>query len=158
MPYNCELTAIDPHWALVIKSRVNVEGLAEVFANSFASLVEYLEELGEDIIGPPFAIYHNVEMEELDVEMGLPVAGSLPGKGDIVPREILIQRAASTVHTGPYEDIESAYVALAEWMNDNGHEPEGASYEFYLNDPGSTDPLELQTMIFIPVKGDKEIG
>ncbi len=84
--------------------------------------------------------------------MGLPVTKAIPGKGNITSREIAIEKAASTVHTGPYEDIESAYLALAEWMNDNGHEPEGASYEFYLNDPGTTAPEDLQTMIFIPVK------
>jgi len=156
MSYNCELSSIDPHAALVIRSTVNVEYLSDVFALSFASLVEYLEELGEDIVGPPFAIYHNLEMEDLDVEMGLPVARALPGRGNITPRKISIQRAASTIHTGPYEEIEAAYLALAEWMSENGHEPEGASYEFYLNDPGITDPDELQTVIFMPVKLDQK--
>jgi len=156
MSYNCELSAIDPHSALVIKSRVHVEHLPDVFASSFASLVEYLEELGEDIIGPPFAMYYNVEMEDLDVEMGLPVARALPGRENIIHREISIPKAASTIHTGPYEEIESAYLALAEWMGNNGHEPEGGSYEFYLNDPGTTDPEELQTVIFIPVKSDEK--
>jgi len=37
-------------------------------------------------------------------------------------------------------------------MNDNNHEPQGTSYEFYLNDPGTTVPEDLQTVIFIPVK------
>jgi hypothetical protein len=61
MPYNCEISSIDPHPAVTIKSRVNVEQLSDVFASSFESLVEYLEETGEDIAGPPFAIYYNVE-------------------------------------------------------------------------------------------------
>ncbi len=152
MPYSCEISSIDPHPAVTIKSRVNVEDLPDVFASSFESLVEYLEEIDEDIAGPPFAIYYNVEMEDLDVEMGLPVTRDIPGKGNITSREIAIEKAASTIHTGPYEEIESAYLALAEWMNDNGHEPEGASYEFYLNDPGTTAPEDLQTVIFIPVK------
>ena len=154
MPYSCEISSIDAHPAVTVKSRVNVEQLPDVFASSFESLVEYLEEIGEDIAGPPFAIYYNVQMEDLDVEMGLPVARALPGKGNITSREIAIEKAASTIHTGPYEEIESAYIAPAEWMNDNGHEPEAVSYEFYLNDPGTTTPEDLQTVIFIPVKQD----
>ncbi len=154
MPYTCEISSIDPHPAVTIKSRVNVEQLPDVFASSFESLVEYLEEIGEDIAGPPFAIYYNVEMDDLDVEMGLPVTRAIPGRGNITSREIGIQKAASTIHTGPYEEIESAYIALAEWMNDNGHEPAGASYEFYRNDPGTTVPEDLQTVIFIPLKQD----
>lgn len=154
MSYSCVISSIDRHPAVTIKSRVNVEQLSDVFASSFESLVEYLEEVGEDIAGPPFAIYYSVEMEELDVEMGLPVARAIPGKGRITSREIAIEKAASTIHTGPYEEIESAYITLAEWMNENGHEPAGVSYEFYLNDPGTTAPEELQTVIFIPVKKD----
>lgn len=152
MSYSCELSSIEAHPALTIRSRGTVDDLPDIFESSFASLVAYLEELGEDIAGPPFAIYYNLEMEELDVEMGLPVARALPGKGDITSIQIAAESAASTIHTGPYEEIESAYLALAEWMNQNGHEPAGASYEFYLNDPGTTDPEELQTVIFMPLK------
>lgn len=154
MSYSCEISSIERHPAVTIKSRVNVEQLSDVFASSFESLVEYLEEVGEDITGPPFAIYYNVDMEDLDVEMGLPVARVLPSKGNITSREIVIEKAASTIHTGPYEEIESAYIALAEWMSDNGHEPATVSYEFYLNDPGTTTPEDLQTVIFIPVNQD----
>jgi effector-binding domain-containing protein len=66
-------------------------------------------------------------------------------------QEIEIEKAASTVHTGPYEDIEPAYEALADWMFENGYEPIGTAYEFYLNDPGTTSSEDLQTVIFMPV-------
>ncbi|HBL23987.1 MAG TPA: AraC family transcriptional regulator [Deltaproteobacteria bacterium] len=161
MSYSCEISTIEPQPALTIRSRVGVDELPDTFESSFASLVAYLEELGEDIAGPPFAIYYNVAMDDLDVEMGLPVTKTLPGKGEITAGQIGIAHAASTVHTGPYEEIESAYVALAEWMKENGYEPTGTSYEFYLNDPGTTTPEDLQTMIFLAVKqheGTMETG
>jgi len=154
MPYNCEISTIEPQPALTIRSKVGVDELPDTFESSFASLVAYLEELGEDIAGPPFAIYYNVTTDDLDVEMGLPVTKTLPGKGEITAGQIGIAHAASTIHTGPYEEIESAYVALAEWMKENGYEPTGTSYEFYLNDPGITTPEELQTVIFLAVKQD----
>jgi len=137
---------------VTLRSRVTFDQLPEIFESSFARLIAYLEDLGEDISGPPFAIYHDLPTEEFDVEMGLPITRMVPAHENIVSRQVGIENAASTVHTGPYEEIESAYMALAEWINDNGHEPTGQSYEFYLNDPGTTSPEDLQTVLFMPLK------
>jgi effector-binding domain-containing protein len=152
MPYICKLSSIDPQPAIMIRSRASAEDLPEIFETSFTRLVAYLETTGEDISGPPFAIYHDMLSEDPDVEMCLPITKTVSSKGDITCREIAIENAASTVHTGPYEEIESAYIALAEWTNENGYEPTGEIYEFYLNDPGTTSPEDLQTVIFMPLK------
>ena len=152
MPYTCELSSIDPHPVIMIRSRAAAEDLPEIFEGSFARLVAYLEETGEDISGPPFAIYHDMLSDEPDVAMCLPITKMVPDNADITCREVAINNAATTVHTGPYEEIESAYMALAEWMSENGHEPTGESYEFYLNDPGTTSSEDLQTVLFMPLK------
>lgn len=152
MSYHCELAAINPQPALTVRSRVPVHELPDMFERSYIALIEYLENLGEDVAGPPFAIYYNVDMEDLDVEAGFPVTKELPGKDSIRSTTIDVEKAAYTLHTGSYSDIESAYLALMEWMNENGHEPSGITYEFYLNDPGTTPQDKLQTEIFMPVK------
>ncbi len=155
MSYICKLSSIDPQPAIMIRSRAAAEDMPEIFEASFARLIAYLEKTGEDISGPPFAIYHDMLSEEPDVEMCLPITKMVPGDADITCREIAVENAATTVHTGPYEEIESAYMALAEWINENGYEPTGESYEFYLNDPGTTSPEDLQTVIFMPLKTRK---
>ena len=153
MSYHCELSAINPQPALTVRSRVPVHDLSDMFERSYIALIEYLEDLGEDVAGPPFAIYYyNVDMEDLDVEAGFPVAKELPGKDNIRSTTINVEKAVSTLHTGPYSEIESAYLALMEWINAKNYEPSGITYEFYLNDPGTTPPDKLQTEIFMPVK------
>ncbi|MHB8110463.1 MAG: GyrI-like domain-containing protein [Syntrophorhabdaceae bacterium] len=151
MAYICELGSIDRQPAITIRSRVTDDEFPDIFESSFARLIAYLEQIGEDLAGPPFAIYYDIMLEELDVEMCLPITKMVPGDGEITCREIGIENAASTVHTGPYEDIEPAYEALADWMFENGYEPIGTAYEFYLNDPGTTSSEDLQTVIFMPV-------
>lgn len=151
MSYDCKLTAVEPQPALTIRSQARLEDLPAMFENFYGALIEYLEEMAEDIAGPPFVIYHSIETEIMDVEAGLPIAKTLPEKGTIKYTEISIERAVSTIHTGPYSEIESAYLALVEWIDENGFEPTGITYEFYLNDPGTTPPEELQTEIFMPV-------
>jgi effector-binding domain-containing protein len=156
MPYTCELSSIDPQPVIMIRSRATAEDLPEIFEGSFARLIAYLEEIGEDISGPPFVIYHDMLSEEPDVEMCLPITKMVPGNTEIECREIALSDAATTAHTGPYEEIESAYMALAEWIKENGYEPTGECYEFYLNDPGTTSPEDLQTVLFMPVKTVQE--
>lgn len=152
MSYHCELTKLSPKPALTVRAQVLTEDLSDMFENAFAALIEYLEEMGEDIAGPPFAIYHSIETDRLDVEAGLPVTKTLPGKGDIRSSEIVIDQGVSTTHSGQYEEIEEAYIALLEWIAENGYEPTGITYEFYLNDPGTTPQEELRTEVIMPVR------
>jgi len=42
-----------------------------------------LNELGEKPLEAAFAAYYNMDMENLDVEMGFPVAKPLAGRGEI---------------------------------------------------------------------------
>jgi effector-binding domain-containing protein len=95
-----------------------------------------------------------MDMQDLDIEIGMPVPEPLPGQGDIEAGEIPAGQLAACVHTGPYEDIAPAYEALSAWMAQEGYEPTGVAYEVYLNDPGDTPPDELRTEVFYPLKED----
>jgi len=123
-----------------------------VLGQAYGAIAQYLGELGEQPAGPPFVIYHNDDMQDLDVEIGFPVARELPSKGDIQASEIPGGKVATCLYVGPYAEIEPAYAALSEWMRENGHEATGVAYEMYLNDPQQTPPAELQTQIVFPLK------
>jgi effector-binding domain-containing protein len=119
---------------------------------AYGAIAQYLGELGEQPVGPPFTAYYNMDMQNLDVEIGFPVSGRLPGKDDISASEIQGGKVATCLYTGPYSEIEPAYNALSQWMKDNGYEATGVAYEMYLNDPEQTAPQELQTQIVFPLK------
>ena len=48
--------------------------------------------------------------------------------------------------------MEPAYDALAKWAKDNGYQPEGIVYEYYLNDPNESPDIIAETEIRFPVK------
>ena len=116
-------------------------------------LILGLEEIGEQPSGSPFAGYFNMDLQDLDVEIGFPVSGKLTGRGNIQPSLIPPCRTATCIYTGPYSDIEPAYNALFQWISENGYETTGTVYEFYLNDPDETPPEELRTEILFQLKG-----
>jgi effector-binding domain-containing protein len=129
-----------------------VQELPQVMGKAFGALAQYLGELGEQPAGPPFVAYHNMDMQDLDLEIGFPVSKRLSGRDDIGASEIPGGRAATCVHAGPYDEIKGAYTALGAWMKENGHQAAGVAYEVYLNDPASTPPPELLTRILFPLQ------
>ena len=152
MSYACELKEQAAQPTLAIRTRTSVQDLPRRLGESFGAIAQYLGELGEHPTGAPFSAYYNMDMENLDVEIGFPVSRELPGRGDIQPGEIPGGKAATLLYTGPFSEMEPAYDALSQWMAENGHEPTGVAYEVYLSDPDEVPPEELQTLIMFPLR------
>ena len=137
---------------LVIGTRTPVQGLPQVVAQAYGAIMHYASRLGVQPGGAPFVAYHNMDMEDLDLEIGFPFAQKVPGEGTILAGEIPGGKAAACVHVGPYDQLGAAYAALHEWMQAHGHVPTGVAYEVYLNDPQATPPAELQTWVVFPLR------
>ena len=91
-------------------------------------------------------------MQNMDIEIGVPIPKKLPEKDDIKVSEIPTGKYASCIYTGPYDKLEPAYNTLTQWAEKNGYVTSGIAYELYLNDPGVTPPEVLQTQILFLLK------
>jgi len=151
MSITCEYRELPAQPTLAVRVRTRVDELPEVLGQWYGAIAGYLVELGEQPAGAPFAAYYNLDMQDLEVGIGFPVARSLPGKGQIQPGEIAGGSYATCLYTGPYSELGTAYDALNQWMADNGYTPSGLVYEIYLNDSAQTPPQELQTLILYPL-------
>ena len=152
MSYNCTIVEKPDQPVLSMRTRSAVGNLPNVLGRAYAALAQYLGELGEQPTGAPFVGYYNMDMQDLDIEVGFPVSGTLEGKGEMQPGLIPGGKQAACLHIGPYNAVEPAYNALIEYIGQTGHEATGVAYEFYLNDPNETSELELQTQIVFPIK------
>ncbi len=135
-----------------IRKTTNMAGLQQELGQAFMAVTQYLAELGETPTDSVFACYYNMDMEHLDVEMGIPVSKPLAGKGEIKASSIPAGKQVSTVHKGPYTQMEGVYNALTAWMTSEGHVPTGVVYEFYLNSPMEVPESELLTKIVFLLK------
>lgn len=88
MSYNFELIEETVKPVLSIRTRTSVGNLPQELGKAFTGIIEYLNQLGEQPADAAFAAYYNMDMEDLDIEMGFPVSKSLPGKGEINAGEI----------------------------------------------------------------------
>lgn len=152
MKFHCEFKDQSAQPALAIRIRTSVKDLPRVIGESYEKIMAHLSKMGEYPTGPPFTAYFNMDMDDLDVEIGFPVGKSLPGVNDIQTTEIPAGRAGSCLYTGPYDKMKPAYDELTEWIMAHGFQSTGVAYEFYLNDPDQVSPDELQTQILFPLK------
>lgn len=152
MSYKFQVTEQPARPVLSIRTRTSVENLPQELGKAYGAIINYLNEIGEQPLAFAFAAYYNMDMEDLDVEMGFPVPKSIPGKGEIKSGEIPAGKQVFYLHKGPYHAMEPAYHAMMQWIEENGYTPTGVSYEFYYNSPGEVDESELLTKIMFPLK------
>jgi effector-binding domain-containing protein len=148
-----EVRSMEERPTLVIRTFTPVEKLPEVMGSTYGEIMQVMVSSGVQPAGPPFAVYHNMDMSNLDVEIGFPVAKTVAGGGRVKAGKLPGGKAAVTLHVGPYGKIGEAYNRLTAFIKEQGMEPESFCYEFYLNDPDETPPEELKTEIYFPVKG-----
>ncbi|OWY63184.1 hypothetical protein B7486_54480 [cyanobacterium TDX16] len=57
------------------------------------------------------------------------------------------------VHVGPYDQVEPAYRAAAEWVTEHGGTLDGDAWEVYLSDPDvEPDPATWRTEVVQPYR------
>lgn len=152
MNYKFELTEQPAQPVLSIRTRTAVGNLPQELGKAYQAIFQYLSEVGEKPLDAAFAGYYNMDMQDLDVEMGFPVAKSLAGKGEIKPNEIPAGKRVSCLYKGPYNQTEPVYNAMMQWIDENGYTPTGVAYEFYYNSPMDVPESELLTKIVFPLK------
>ena len=152
MPYQITLEEKTAQPTIAIRTRAAVETLPQVLVKAFGDIMNYLTEIGVQPAGAPYVGYFNMDMQDLDIEIGFPVAQAIAGKDHIQASEIPAGKQVSCLHTGPYNKVDSAYNAMMEWVPANGYTATCVSYEFYLNDPEQTPESELLTKIVFPLK------
>ena len=147
---NIELVKIGKQPILSVRTTTNAASLPSAIGESFRKIAEYLKEIDELMSDVPFVAYHNLDPEDMEIEIGFPVPASFPGKGDAKASFLEETLAVFCMFLGSYSDMEPLYNEMTSWIEENGYRFSGAYYEFYYN--GIEFPeSELLTKVFIPV-------
>ncbi len=137
---------------LSIRLFTSASKIPEVLGSIYGEIARLVERKGLPFTGMPFVIYYNMDMENLDLEAGFPVGGSLEAEGRVKPSKLPAGEMATALHTGPYDTLEATYNELTAFVKEQGRETEEFMYEEYLNSPEEVKPEELQTRIYFILK------
>ncbi len=121
MEHICEWVETQDQPVLCIRVNTRVEELPQLIGKSYETIMQVMAENGIQLSGEPYVAYFNLDMENLDVEMGFPVATTGDGKGEVKPGVIPGGRKATTLFVGPYPEMASAYEALTKFVAEQGH-------------------------------------
>lgn len=156
-----------PTYEMVIKSvpaiRVaSVRGLIPTYSQQgqlWGELEPYLAQNGVRPCGPCFAIYHDTEYKERDVDAEVcePIDASvnLHGNDRIKVYDLpAVNTMLSVVHKGPFNTIGQAIQARIKWMQENGYRFCGPDREIYIKfgEPLRQDDPSYVTENQIPVE------
>lgn len=152
MDYQITLKQQASQPVLSIRKFTSISQLSQEIGRAYGMIVTYMQEMGEQPKEAPFTAYYNMDMENLDVEMGFTVSKPIAGRGEIKAGKIPEGKYVEGMYKGPYSGVAAAYEAINAWVNEKGLTPTGIAYEYYFNTPGEVPDSELLTKIMFPVK------
>lgn len=152
MAYRVELRAVLPQPVLSIRVKTRPDKIGVTLAEILPEVFGYLKELRIPPAGPPFTRYHHFGANQVDLEGGMPVLKPVLGRGRIEAGELPGGLLVASWHIGPYGGLAAAHEALRAWLNEQGRNAAGPSWEVYWTDPAVVlNPAEWKTEVVCPV-------
>ena len=141
---------------LVLERTIEREQIGTFLDEAFRVASDAIATAGANPAGGPVARY-DMSDGRFTVQAGVPVASDLPASqvvnlevphdDDLLVEEFPAGLAATTMHTGPYDQVPLAYQRLSAWMAEHGYQPTGRPWEQYLDGPEVPQP---RTVIWWP--------
>jgi len=135
-----------------IRTKTSLSKLPEVIHKSYDAIEKHIAKVGGTNAGAPFVIYYNMDINDLDVELGFPVAKNISEYHEVKNSQTPAGKALEFTHVGPYNELEKAYRPAMTWIKESNFKESGIVCEFYMNDPAVTPPEDLITEIKIFLK------
>jgi effector-binding domain-containing protein len=148
----CKVVRREQVNTLCVRTRVPFEELPNAIGKAYGQEYGFIQDNNLEPIEFPYAAYFNMDMADLDVEIGVVISTPSEGNENVKGGIINEGEYLTIVHVGPYEECGPSYEDLEKWVRLNGREHTGVYYEFYHNDPKEVKPEEIMTTIMVQLK------
>lgn len=152
IPLEIERVHVDAQNILFITSTSSQDpaDIAVAMAESYATISEFMNQVGIGMSGQPMAITRAWEEGGYQFDAAIPVE-YIPSDltGDIRSGKSPSGPAVRAVHHGGYDQMMPTYSKLAAYMSAHGLRQGQVSWEHYISDPGSTEQADRVTLVYI---------
>jgi effector-binding domain-containing protein len=144
------IETIEARATLVMRHAVTMESLPSVMGPSFEAVAGAFANAAQVPDGPPFALYHQIDDDGIDLEAGL--AGHLDANE--IPTGVEVSQlpggeVAVALYTGTYDGLADAWGQFSDWIEAQGRELAMPIWEVYVTDPDEEDdPEAFRTELF----------
>lgn len=154
-----EIRTIEPCPTVAVRVTRTFADLPAAFPEHLPRIATRVSELGGTLAGSPYARYHGIDGDSVDLEIGAPVAAPVEGlrpiedaeSGEVADSALPGGEVAVLTHTGPYSTVGSAWSRIDGWFEETGRQPAGPGWEDYVDDPAKVPPDRLRTEIVVPL-------
>ncbi len=148
-----ELVTMDEFDYAGMREKVSFVEVSLKMEEMFGKVSSFIDSSSTGAAGYPFAIYHQMSGEEIDLECGVPITNKVAGNGTVITGTYPETLCAEVDYYGDYRALEDAHTALQAWMEERKFKLAGAPMEFYITDPATEpDPEKWLTKIYYPVR------
>ncbi len=159
MEYEIVRQELAPQPVLVVRRRVRRAEIAATIGAVLPQVFLHAQQRGLAIAGYPITRYLETSIGLVTFETGMRVTAqsgewsAADGQGDVLAETLPGGPAATTIHSGLYDQLPNAYATVEEWIAENGFRPNGAPWEAYLNDPADhPNPQDWKTEVYWPIQ------
>ena len=146
-----EIKDMSEKLAVMIRKNTSIQDMPSILGACYEEIIQYVNEIGAKEPIESFVIYYNMDMSNLEIDVGFTVSEKLPGRGHIIMSSIPKGKYAIALHEGPYDTLTDTYNELTEFVNEKGYEVDNWVYEVYLNNPMENPDEPPRTMIYFPL-------
>jgi effector-binding domain-containing protein len=146
MTYEISVERVEPRTIASVRRRATLEQLPAAVPAACGDVWNFIRANGIAQPGRNLAVYREGEDGQLDVEVGVEVAGPFAGDGEVSCSATPGGTVATTVHLGPYHRLGEAHDAVFQWCQHSHQKLAGLNWEIYGH--WDDDPAKLQTDVF----------
>ena len=129
------------------------EDIQKTIAGAYRELGEFFAKNKLEMTGQPITITNSWQGEKWDFDAAFECPeNEIDPEGNVKKGSTYKGKALKAVHIGPYEKMNETYEQIGNYIEKNGLEVNGKTWEVYVSDPGKTTQNKLITHIYYPVK------
>jgi len=138
---------------VAIRSRGKQNEIPQLLPPLIPGLFNWLKLNKISPSGAPFFRYLQMDGENMEVEVGIPVDKQINGFENIQPGSFPAGKYLEVTYTGPYSNLPLVHSELAEWKKKNNMKVKNGVTEFYPTDPDAEpDSRKWKTIIMTQVE------
>lgn len=150
--YIVELIELNEFTFASVRMKVAFNEISLMMGEMYGQIGAFLESNDIEMAGMPYAIYHLMDGQEIDLECGIPITKIVEGNETIKTGVYTTKLCATVDYFGDYYQLELGHNAVQEWMGRHGFNLVGAPMEIYVSDPGlEPNPENWLTQIYYPI-------
>ena len=148
-----ELQKLDTFEYASVREKVSFNDVSSRMSEMYQTVTNFVAGTTIAITGAPFAIYHEMKNDSIDLECGYPVSELILPEAPVETGTFQSAECATADYYGDYEKLEDAHSVIQQWIEKHRFRIAGPPIEKYITDAATeADPENWHTKIYYPVR------